>query len=187
MLSHIWQIFACNPLNMEVLTAFSGAVSSFPQQLHGAWQMVDHYAFLPDDPSNTIQPMGADAQAMILYTSDGYMGAQFLTSGQKVSNATDAGFGDPLNLQSTEGTYMAYTGRFFLEHDGDTGAAFVLHRAEITNMPGLKGQTQKRRFEIKKEQDGEYLTLESVDPIGFFGENRIVNVKWKRLTEHLRQ
>jgi len=183
MLSYIWQLFACNPLNMEVPTAFSTSLSSSAYQLHGTWQMVDHYAFLPDDPSNTIQPMGVDAQALILYTSDGYMGAQFLTSGQKVSNATDAGFGDPPNPQSTEGTYMAYSGPFFLEHHSDTGAAFVLHRADITNVPGLKGQTQKRRFEIKNEQDGEYLTLESVDPIGFFGEDRIVNVKWKRLTK----
>lgn len=141
---------------MEVPIAFSAPLGFSPHQLHGAWQMVDHFPFLLDDLSNTIQPMGVVAQAMILYTSGGYMGAQFLTSGQKVSNATDAGFGDPPSLQSTEGTYMAYSGLFPLGHDGDTGATFVLHRADITNVPSLKGQTQKRRFEIKNEQDGEY-------------------------------
>lgn len=150
-------------------------------ELLGAWEMVEHYAYLPSDETDKTTPMGRGAQAIIVYTSDGYMSAQFLTFQEE----------DPA-LHSEDGTgstaswpkdrnFMAYSGDFYLVEAENQAGPVLKHHARITNLPHLSGVVQSRTVEISDECDGKYLQLGSIDPIRFSGEDRMIKVRWRRL------
>ena len=56
-------------------------MATFRDQLVGAWELVEYQAYSADDRSNTIHPMGKNAEGIIMYTPDGYMSAQLQTPG----------------------------------------------------------------------------------------------------------
>lgn len=143
--------------------------------------MVGHFAYLPSDESNRTTPMGNDAQAIIVYTSDGYMSAQFLTF-QEAILATD-GPGEPKSSPSstTTSNFMAYAGEFYLMEASAQAGPIIKHHARITNVAHLNGIVQSRTMQISDESDGTYLELGSVEPITFSGEDRMIKVRWRRL------
>lgn len=174
------KLLLCYRISMHEPTTVSGSLSSARSDLIGAWELVDHYAFLPHDKSDTTHPMGLNAKAIIVYTLDGYMSAQFLISKQQlpIPLETDS------SCQSLSENFMAYSGEFYLEEGSGPGNLVIMHRARITNLPYLMGETQKRLFKIMDEGGGRYLILESAEPINFSGQFRIIQVKWRRLPDN---
>jgi len=192
------QIYFCTPAftilyfaltqstpNIFAATAHStnmcNSLEKIRSELLGAWEMVEHYAYLPSDETNKTTPMGRGAQAIIVYTPDGYMSAQFHTF-QKV----DLGLQSQHDTGSTASTppgpdFMAYSGEFYLEEAENQAGLILKHHARITNLPHLSGVVQSRTVEISDEYDAKYLQLGSIDPINFSGEERFIKVRWRRL------
>jgi hypothetical protein len=159
----------------------SKSLEKLRSELLGSWEMVEHYAYLPSDETNKTTPMGPGAQAIIVYTSDGYMSAQFLTF-QEEDRAlhSEDGTASTASLPK-EPNFMAYSGEFYLLEAENQAGQILKHHARITNLPYLSGVVQSRTVEISDECDGKYLKLGSVDPIRFSGEDRMIEVRWRRI------
>lgn len=159
----------------------AAAHSSLRDQLVGAWELREYYAYLPDDKSNIYYPMGADATGIIMYTPDGYMSAQLLTPGQKpFRDGTDA---DWAKLGKS---YIAYTGAFYLDETGDEKGPILSHQMRTANLPQLLGDTQRRLMKITDEKDGRWLTLapDGTMKVAPDGLDRTLVVRWKRLPDN---
>ncbi|KAK3052695.1 hypothetical protein LTR09_006177 [Extremus antarcticus] len=144
-------------------------------QLVGAWELISYTAFTPDDKSNSIHPMGPQAQGIIMYTPDGYMSAQLQTPGLK----QDA------SLADIGSHYIAYTGHFWLDESGDHHGPLLVHEMRNSNLPRIIGDRQRRLIQIKDEEGGRFLILSTADPIDMAGTMRIPLVRWRRLEENL--
>ena len=137
-------------------------------QIIGAWELISFSAHLPDNESDKVYPMGADAQGIIMYTPDGYMSAQLQASE---------------NLESFS-KYMAYTGQFYLDEEGDKYGPILLHHMRNSNIQNMVGDTQRRLVQIVDENDGKYLVLGVKGTMSIRGEERVVRVRWRRLKEN---
>lgn len=155
---------------------------SLREQLVGAWELVEYYAFLADDQSNKIYPMGRDAEGIIMYTPDGYMSAQLGTSGKTEFSPP----GTEADWAHIGKNYTAYTGQFYLDESGDQKGAVLVHSMRSANVPRLYGDKQRRLVKITDEDDGHrWLTL-SAEPRSIGGEEkkRVPNVRWRRLPDN---
>ena len=108
-----------------------------------------------------------------MYTPDGYMSAQL----QRMDDSS----GDVYDI----GNYIAYTGRFFIDEEGDDHGPFLVHEMRNSNLQRLMGDRQRRLVEIKDESDGRYLYLSVKDPMKYAAEERVPLVRWRRLEKNL--
>ena len=177
-------------------------MASLRDQLVGAWELVEYRAYLcvsslakliltltfivshcrPKDRSDTIYPMGRDAEGIIMYTPDGFMSAQLQTPGVAKFEPP----GTDKNWAEVGRCYIAYTGRFFLDEKGDSHGPLLVHEMRNSNLPRLTGDRQRRLCDIKDESDGRYLYLSTADPIKFGEEYRTPLVRWKRLEMNMK-
>lgn len=148
-------------------------MSSLRDKLVGAWELIEFCEYLPSDESNKIFPMGSNAQGIIMYTPDGYMSAQLQGSEDQ-----------PEPQKSFMSNYIAYTGHFYLDEDGDEEGPLLLHEMRNSSLKMLVGQTQRRFVKIVDEDDGRYLYLGASQQTQD-KEKRITRVRWKRLPENL--
>jgi len=153
---------------------------SLREQLIGAWELIEYCAYMPNDESDKKYPMGPEAQGIIMYTPDGHMSAQLLTPGQKQFSApgTDADWAE------LGRNYVAYTGQFYLDEQGDKQGPILLHHMRSANLPYLVGDTQRRLCKIQEESDGRYLVLSLGEPMKVFGEDRMIRVRWRRMPDN---
>lgn len=158
-------------------TPQSNLIMAFRDQLIGAWTLVEYSAHSPKNKDDVIWPMGKNAQGIIMYTSDGYMSAQLQTPG--VPNFDPPGTDS--EWAEVGKRYVAYTGRFFLDEDGDALGPILVHEMRNSNLPRLVGDRQRRLCSIKDESDGRYLYLTVDKPMNMAGQDRIPYVRWKRL------
>lgn len=147
-------------------------------ELVGTWNLVRHHAWLPHDPTNRTTPMGTGAEAIIIYAPDGYMSAQFSISPESDSaQDSELSAGAGAGGSQAAKTFMAYSGEYSIEKSEEQDKVIVTHYARITNVPGLQGVTQKRFFKVIDGPDGRrHLTLTSVAPLRFNGEERFIEV-----------
>jgi Lipocalin-like domain len=150
-------------------------------QLVGAWDLKEYYAYLPSNHSDKYYPMGETPAGIVMYTPDGYMSAQLLVPGQKpFKEGTEADW-------ATVGkSYIAYTGAFYLDEKGDEKGPILNHQMRTSNLPQLLGDTQRRLMKITDEADGKYLTLAPAGPMKVApdGLDRILVVRWKRCPDN---
>lgn len=155
--------------------------STLRDQLVGAWELKEYYAYLPDNKSDVYYPMGRDATGIIMYTPDGYMSAQLLVPGQKpFKEGTDA------EWARVGKSYIAYTGAFYLDETGDEKGPILSHEMRNAMLPQLQGDTQRRLMKITDEKDGRWLTLAPDGPMKVApdGLDRTLVVRWKRLPDN---
>ncbi|KAK5169016.1 uncharacterized protein LTR77_006325 [Saxophila tyrrhenica] len=149
-------------------------MASLRDQLVGAWELISYTAYRPDDKSDFIHPMGPKAQGIIMYTPDGYMSAQLQTPGlTKGASWEDVGK-----------NYIAYTGHFWLDEEGDSHGPLLVHHMRNSNLPYIVGDRQRRLVQIKDEEGGRFLILSTADPIKMGDVGRIPLVRWRRLEEN---
>ena len=136
-------------------------MQSLRDQLVGAWELISYRAPLASDPNNILYPMGENATGIIMYTSTGYMSAQLQTPGAQGFEppGTDSDWAD-LGRK-----YIAYTGRFWLDEEGDAEGPLLVHEMRNANWPRLSGDRQRRLCEIKDESEGRFLYLSVSQPI----------------------
>ncbi|OAL47355.1 hypothetical protein IQ07DRAFT_602758 [Pyrenochaeta sp. DS3sAY3a] len=150
----------------------SSTDNSILDQLIGAWELLDHCAFLPHDEQNRAYPLG-EPKGMIFFTGDGYMSTQMLSSSSK-NSSTDS---DPAFMGNK---YMAYSGRYHLRKD-DHGI-WLKTTVLMSNMPDMVGTTQTRlvKFTPKDDNGRTCLALQPEQPMKVAGEDRIIRVRWAR-------
>lgn len=110
------------------------------------------------------------------------MSAQLATaSSQRPSNGLDPG-GPESDYLRRWGSYVAYTGPYYFDENGDDKRRpILLHHMQTCNVPFLVGETQRRLFQIIDEPDGQYLVLAVEAPMNVNGEQRMMTVRWRRL------
>jgi hypothetical protein len=159
-------------------------MSSLREQIVGAWELIQYYAYSVDDESNKVYPMGENVQGIIMYTPDGYMSAQLLTPGQKPFDENRSG-GPEADWATVGRRFVGYTGHFFLDETGDAqGRPILMHHMRTSSSPSLLGDTQRRMVRITEEGDGRHLNLGLEEPIDFKDGKRVVVVRWRRLPDN---
>jgi hypothetical protein len=154
---------------------------SLREQLIGAWELIEYCGYLPNDVNDKKYPMGPEAKGIIMYTPDGYMSAQLLTPGQP-KFARDGG--SEAEWAQVGKNYVAYTGQFYLDEEGDKQGPVLLHHMRTSSWPSLVGDTQRRLVKIQDESDGRYLVLSLGETMKIFGEDRLIRVRWRRFPDN---
>lgn len=155
-------------------------MTSLRDQLIGAWELVEYQAYLTTDHTNTIHPMGKHATGIIMYTPDGYMSAQIQSPGVTSFERP----GSESNWAEIGRSYVAYTGRFWVDEKGDEKGPLLVHEMRYSIWPSLHGQRQRRLVQIREEEDGRYLYLGPEKPQEMGGVERVPALRWKRLEEN---
>ena len=155
------------------------AKESIRQQLIGAWELIEYFAHLPNDPSDRVYPMGSNAKGIIMYTPDGYMSAQLVTPGQA---PFDRAGGSDKDWAEVGRSFVSYTGQFYLDERGDEqGRPILMHHMGTASVPYLRGDTQRRLMRFSNESDGKYLILGVDGTMEVAGEKRVIQVRWRRM------
>ncbi|KAK5313674.1 hypothetical protein LTR70_007515 [Exophiala xenobiotica] len=153
---------------------------SLREQLVGAWDLIEYCAYMPNDESDKMYPMGPEAKGIIMYTPDGHMSAQLLTRQKTFSRYS----GTEDDWAQAGKNYVAYTGQFYLDEQGDKQGPVLMHHMRTSNLPELVGDTQRRLCKIQDESDGKYLYLSLGETRKVFGEDRMIRVRWRRMPDN---
>lgn len=137
--------------------------------LIGTWLLVD-FTITYADGRPPLQPLGADAQGMIVYAADGHLSAVLSRSGRTSGSAgLEQG-----RVSVSSGDYVSYAGRWRLA--GET----VHHTVALSLVPEVAGQTLSRRASLS---DGQ-LSL-SYDLTPRSGVTRHYLLLWRRPRERV--
>lgn len=164
----------------------AASTPSFRAQLIGTWELSACCASLPEDESDVVYPLGREAKGFIIYTDDGYMSTQLAAAPTPEhpdkANQNDGPIPDYIK---TWGTYIAYTGPFYLDERGDKqGRPILLHKMQSSNISFLLGETQRRIFEVLEQPTGRYLVLSVEEPAKVNGEYRLITVRWRKVSSN---
>jgi hypothetical protein len=154
---------------------------SLRSQIIGAWELIAYSAVPATGSSDTIYPMGPDAKGIIIYNPDGYMSAHLLRPGQG-QFANGGRDGSEAEWAQVGRNYIAYTGQFYLDESGEE--PLLIHSMQVSNLPSLLGDRQRRLMSITKEGGERFLNLapdrEMLGKMGY----KEMNVKWRRLPDN---
>ena len=154
---------------------------SLRSQLIGSWELVDYLAF-KEGGGETVYPLGKNAQGIIIYTADGYMSAQLQRPGQIPFKVNDLHGGTPEEWSKAGENYVAYTGPYYVDETG--GEPIIQHHMTNCSFPSWLGNTQRRLVKIMEEGGEKYLTLGPESASTIMGEQRITQLKWRRLDDN---
>lgn len=131
------------------------------QKLIGTWKLESYTAY--PTPNSTIQratyPMTKNVTGSIMYTPDGYMSAQFLIPGQQ---SFKRGTGEDPQWAEAAKRFFAYSGPYYVTHEGLGREEILRHTFQVCNLPGWIGDIQIRTHHF--EEDGQVLVLGSEEP-----------------------
>jgi hypothetical protein len=146
-------------------------------RLIGTWQLVSYKAYSAKDPEDFIYPMGKDCKGMLMYSIDGYMGAQMQEPGQANFSSPDLNGGSEAELADSAGRYFGYTGEFYLDESGDE--PILKHKMQLSTFPNWLGNVQRRvmRFE------GDCLILSPEAPVEILVSRLLVKLTAGRIED----
>jgi hypothetical protein len=144
---------------------------SLRARLIGAWELV---SAVERDVETGIEThvLGEHPRGLILYTPDGYMSAQLQGPARAPFEAGDLLRGSPEEYVAAGSSYVAYSGRFFV----DEVKRSLSHEVAVSFFPNWLGQRQVRLVEV----DGERLQLSTDAPQRFNGALKIATISWLR-------
>ncbi|MGE8540638.1 MAG: lipocalin-like domain-containing protein [Acinetobacter sp.] len=161
-------------LMMSSFISYAGIIQdqkSLRSQLIGAWELVSYIEF-PVDGSASTYPLGKKATGLIIYTPDGYMSAQLMGDTRLPFKSGDWFNGTPEEYIEEAKTYIAYSGRFFVEEDTQQ----LKHEMQVSLFPNWIGQKQLRVVSL----EGNILKLGPATPIMSKGKRVMSQLIWKR-------
>lgn len=144
----------------------------------GSWQLLDHYAFLPLDGDNRVYPLGGDPIGIIIFTQDGHMATHMVTSesGKSLLLHDHApSYTDPAFIGSRS---TSYAGLYSIDVTED-GIKLNVH-VQFASLPDMIGSYQQRTMWVDEETNGTTLHLQLIQPMRYFGEDRVVHVRWQK-------
>lgn len=145
------------------------------EQLIGAWKLESYIEF-PVDGSKESYPLGKGVTGIIMYTPDGYMSAQLMGEPRQNFEKGDWFNGSPEEYIEEAKTYIAYSGRFFVNEEKQE----LKHEMMVSLFPNWTGQQQQRIVSL----DGDTLRLGTASPIMSKGKLVMSQLIWKRAQEN---
>jgi hypothetical protein len=141
------------------------------EQLVGAWKL-ESYVEVPVDGSEPFYPLGKNATGIIMYTPDGYMSAQLMADTRQEFVSGDWFNGSPEEYINEAKTYIAYSGRFFVNEETQE----LKHEMMVSLFPNWVSQQQQRIVSLEKDT----LKLGPASPIMSKGKQVMSQLVWKR-------
>jgi Lipocalin-like domain len=144
---------------------------SLREQLVGAWVLT---SCVDRDVETDVEnhPLGESPLGLILYTADGYMSAQLQRRERRPFADGDLLRATPAEYAAAGSTYVAYSGRFFVDEDKRS----LSHEMAVSFFPNWLGQRQVRLGEV----DGETLRLSTDGPRRINGALKTATMTWRR-------
>jgi len=131
------------------------------EKLIGAWNLVS-IVHSPIDGSESAHVMGEKPAGIIMYTPDGYVSAQLMRE--------DLAGGSSDDQESSDLTYIAYSGPFRVDEDTQT----IMHSMFVSLNPNWQGTTQPRTAELNGN------TLRLSGPAEIDGRMGEAVITWER-------
>lgn len=141
------------------------------EQLIGAWKL-ESYVEVPVDGSEPFYPLGKHATGIIMYTPDGYMSAQLMADTRQEFVSGDWFNGSPEEYINEAKTYIAYSGRFFVNEEKQE----LKHEMMVSLFPNWIGQQQQRIVSLEIDT----LKLGPASPIMSKSKQVMSQLVWKR-------
>jgi hypothetical protein len=145
--------------------------SELRQALIGAWTL-ESYVETDLETGADDYPFGVSPSGIIMYTPDGYMSAQLQKSARSAFVGGDMYLGEPAEYVEAGRTYIAYSGRFFVDEKSGT----ISHEMAVSFFPNWTGQTQTRLIGLKTDR----LHLATDGSQLFNGKLRTAKLIWQR-------
>lgn len=145
------------------------------EKLVGTW-ILQSYVEIPIDGSAPFYPLGQKATGIIMYTPDGYMSAQLMGEKRTKFQSGDWFNGSDDEYIDEAKTYIAYSGRFFI----DQQTKQLKHEMLVSLFPNWIGQQQERLVSL----EGDLLKLGPASPILSKGKRVMSQLVWKRAKEN---
>ncbi|KAF2032451.1 hypothetical protein EK21DRAFT_87054 [Setomelanomma holmii] len=155
--------------------------------LIGTWSLQSYNYHPLSSPTTKHHPLSSNAQGSIVYSPDGYMSASVVRPGQP--HFSDGGGLAP----DTSGTledwelvgrnFIAYSGRYWVADDEETGREVVWHEMSVCSLPSLRGVVAKRSARLEEVDGVKVLTL-GVEGVELGGEECEVEVVWRRCEDN---
>ncbi|WP_034262678.1 lipocalin-like domain-containing protein [Actinospica robiniae] len=138
--------------------------------LVGAWRLVSFKATALDT-GDVVEPFGARARGILIYTADAQMSAQIMRPDRPEFRQPRLEEGEPDELVAAATGYMAYGGTWDVS-EGNR----VTHKVTLSLFPNWVGATLARIA----EWDGELLNLVLPEPAFIWGARRSGVLTWER-------
>jgi Lipocalin-like domain len=144
---------------------------SLREQLVGAWVLT---SCVEREVETGVEnhPLVESPLGLILYTADGYMSAQLQRREWRPLADGDLLRATPVEYAAAGSTYVAYSGRFFVDEDKRS----LSHEMAVSFFPNWLGQRQVRLGEV----DGETLRLSADGSQRINGALKTATMTWRR-------
>ena len=144
---------------------------SLREQLVGAWVLTN---CIERDVETGVEnhPLGESPLGLILYTADGYMSAQLRRRERRPFADGDLLRATPAEYAPAGSTYVAYSGRFFVDEDKRS----LSHEMAVSFFPNWLGQRQVRLVEVNRD----CLRLSTDGPQRVNGGLKTATLAWRR-------
>lgn len=138
-------------------------------QLTGTWQLVS-YSVRAEDGSVSY-PLGHDVHGYLMYTGDGHVSVNVMTSDRPEYASGDVHAGTLEEMATAAAGALAYAGTFSTDDSTNT----IEHHVTVSLFPNWIGVTQQRQCHL----DGDQLVLSSV-PVLSGGVSAAPRIEWRR-------
>ena len=136
-----------------------------PHRLVGAWQLARWYITYED--GTVTEPLGPDAEGLLVYTQDGWMSAAIMAAGRARLSRGNPRAAPLKERAAAFDSYFSYCCRWRVVGQS------VEHRVTISHNPALVGTVQVRKIQMQ----GRNLTLSADEPAP--GGIRVHRLQWR--------
>jgi hypothetical protein len=143
------------------------------QRLVGAWQLGRWYITYED--GTVTEPLGPDAEGLLVYTADGWMTAAIMAAGRPRLSRGNPRAAPLAERAAAFDTYFSYCCRWRV-----VGQA-VEHRVTISHNPALVGTVQVRDIEMTSR----LLTLSAHEAVP--AGQRVHRLQWRPAAKRVRR
>lgn len=122
------------------------------EKIIGAWELI-HYEYPVDGID--IKPLGDNPTGYLMYTPDGYISANMMTSNERPKyGSKDLHQGTPEEMSKAAKGYVAYAGQFEIKDcDEATQKLTLIHHMAVSMNPTWLGDAQERYVTYNETED----------------------------------
>jgi len=135
------------------------------KRLVGTWQLVRWYITYED--GSVSEPLGADAEGLLVYTDDGWMSAALMATGRPRLSRRNPREATLAERAAAFDSFFAYSCRWRVVGDS------VEHAVTLSHNPALVGTVQVRRIQMR----GRQLTLSAEEAVA--SGQRVHRLQWR--------
>jgi hypothetical protein len=135
----------------------------------GTWRLVS--CTWTDTEGRVSYPYGQDPQGYLIYTDEGHMAVNFMSTGRARFRSDDPAAAGTQERRQANKTYQSYSGTYQVEGDQ------IVHHVEVSLFPNWVGTDQRRIYQLT----GDRLSLSTL-PLQTRGEEIRADLVWQRVS-----